>query len=363
VGTARTLASRGDTRVTLVARSDETPYTRMLIPGVAFGPLPPEAVALPLPEVDLVADTAHGVDVAARELRLASGSRLGYDALVVATGSRPRGLPPGLPGGAEARAAGLVHGLHTLADAVRLRERLAGLAAPARIAILGGGVIAAETATKLQTAGHTVTLVARSRVPGVAAFGAPVAERLAAEHRARVRTRFGRTVEAIAVVDDGVALELDGGERVAADLVLLALGTEPAAPDPWPDGVDVDGRLRAEAPDVFAAGGVAVHHDEVLGSWRIDHWEDAAAQGMHAARSVLHAFGVGEDPGVYLPRSSYLATVHGLVVSGVGAPACGRPRLDEGEELVVRHELLGRVVGVSGIGAVGTVLQWSPRLH
>ncbi|GGR17075.1 FAD-dependent oxidoreductase [Agromyces mediolanus] len=363
VGAARMLASRGDTRVTLVARSDETPSTRMLITGVAFGPLPPEAVALPLPEVEFVADTANEVELGARRVRLASGARLGYDALIVATGSRPRGLPPELPGAAEASSAGLVHGLHSLDDALRLRERLAGFAGAARIAILGGGAIAAETASTLRAQGHTVILIARSRVPGIAAFGAPVAERLAAEHSARVLTRFGRSVDAVAAADGGLVIELDRGERVVADFALLAFGTEPSGPAPWADGVHVDGRLRADAPGVFGAGGVAVHRDEVLGSWRIDHWEDAAAQGAHAAQSVLHEFGAGADPGDYRPRSSYLAMVHGLVVSGVGAPACGEARLEDGEEFVARHELGGRVVGVSGIGAVGTVVQWSPRLH
>ena len=53
----RTLASRDDVRVTLVTRTGETPYTRMLIKGIAFGPTPPEMIKLPLPQIEVIADT------------------------------------------------------------------------------------------------------------------------------------------------------------------------------------------------------------------------------------------------------------------------------------------------------------------
>ena len=54
---ARTLASRDDVRVTLVTRTGETPYTRMLIKGIAFGQTPPEMIKLPLPQIEVIADT------------------------------------------------------------------------------------------------------------------------------------------------------------------------------------------------------------------------------------------------------------------------------------------------------------------
>ena len=50
---ARTLATRDDVRVTMVTRTGETPYTRMLIKGIAFGPTPPEMIKLPLPQIEV----------------------------------------------------------------------------------------------------------------------------------------------------------------------------------------------------------------------------------------------------------------------------------------------------------------------
>ena len=359
---ARALAPREDARVTLVARTGETPYTRMLIKGVAFGPTPPEIIQLPLPDVGLIAETVTHVDVATQQVRLARGARLDDDALVVATGSAPRLLPAGALG-EGVTVSPRVSALHSLEDALRIRELLMGLRQPARVTIYGGGIIAAETASTLHADGHDVVLVARSELPGVAAFGAPVAQRLATEHRARVDTRLGRTIQHVDTTDVGVETTLDDGSQVESDLLLIALGTTPTAPAPWTGGIDVDDHLRADADHVYASGGVAVHHDETLGTWRIDHWEDAAAQGAHAAAAALHDLGLADDPGAYLPRSPYMAMVHGLMVSGVGTTAAAQAVLEDGEELVVRHEQDGAVVGVTGIDAVGTVYAWGQQLH
>lgn len=90
---ARTLATRDDVRVTMVTRTGETPYTRMLIKGIAFGPTPPEMIKLPLPQIEVIADTVLDVDTTAKRVQLTSGAQVSYDALIVATGSVPRSLP------------------------------------------------------------------------------------------------------------------------------------------------------------------------------------------------------------------------------------------------------------------------------
>lgn len=374
---ARVLAAHDqDIRVTLVGQTGETPYTRMLIKNVAFGTIHPERIRLHLPEVAFIADTALAVDAVAREVRLASGARISYDVLIIATGSQARRLPEDATDDVSARTpvsdvspgSGRVVSLHSVEDALRIRELLGGetraeAARPARVAIYGGGIIAAETASTLQADGHTVTLIARSSVPGAAAFGMPVAERLAAEHHAHVHTRFGRAVRHITVADRAVAVTLDDDSTVTADLLLLALGTIPHAPEPWHGGVSVDAELRADAPHVYAAGGVAVHRDTALGTWRIDHWEDAAAQGAHAAQQALHDLGIGDDPGTYLPRSPYLAMAYGHMIAGVGTTAGTEAHVDEGDEFVVRHDRGGVTVGVTGIDAVGTVYGSGAELH
>lgn len=167
---ARTLASRDDVRVTLVTRTGETPYTRMLIKGIAFGPTPPEMIKLPLPQIEVIADTVLKVDTSAKQVQQTSGAQVSYDALIVATGSMPRSLPADVFGGDDA-GQGRVTALHSVGDALGIRKLLTGLGRPARVAIYGGGIIAAETASSLQADGHMVTLVSRSSIPGVGEIG------------------------------------------------------------------------------------------------------------------------------------------------------------------------------------------------
>ncbi|GAA3232403.1 FAD-dependent oxidoreductase [Oerskovia jenensis] len=361
---ARALAGRGDVRTTVVGRTDEIPYSRMLVKNVAYGQAAPEMIRLPRPDGELVADTVERVDPATREVDLASGASITYDALVVATGSRPRGLDLDVPGAEQAARAGRLLTLHSLDDAVRIRGALAARGESAHVAIYGGGLIASETASTLQAQGHRVSLVARSRVPGVAGFGRPVAERVAADHEALLTTFFGRTVHRVLATPDATVVTLDDGSVLEVDLVVVALGTTPAAPAPWRDGVAVDDRLRATGHGaVYAAGGVTVHHDDHLGTWRIDHWEDSAAQGVHAAQTVLHDLDLGEDPGPYRPRSAHLAVIHGRMITGVGYTGHPGTRVVPTDGLVVLHEQEGTVVGVSGIDAVGEVYGWGSRLH
>ncbi|WP_200329045.1 FAD-dependent oxidoreductase [Leucobacter sp. L43] len=360
---ARGLAARNDVRVTLVTQTGEAPYTRMLISGVALGPTPPDLFALPLPQVEVVADTVVDVHPSARTVQLTTGARLPYDALIVATGSRPRTLPAGVMRGATTSTGSRVSTMHSLADAVRIRELLTRGGRPARVAIYGGGLIAAEAASLLHAAGHQVAVISRSHTPGVGAFGALVAERIAADHAATVHTHFGRTVQYVDLSEFGVGITLDDGTPLVADFLLVALGTIAAAPAPWTAGVDVDERLRAEPDRVYAAGGVATLHHESFDPRRIDHWEDAAAQGAHAAKAAVSELGLGEDPGSYLPRSPYMAMIHGRMVSGVGYIGGAESHLEDTDEFVVRHEAGGTVTGVTGIDAVGTVYRWGSQLH
>lgn len=360
---ARELVKHGDLSVTLVGSTGEFPYNRTLVnKGVALGLLTPELAALPVPGGQPIADSARTVDLDARIVRTASGTNLPFESLIVATGSAPRPLDPAIPGVPAALTAGRLTTLHSLADAVRVRDRLAG--GSARVVVLGGGLVAAETASLLHGAGHRVTMVTRSAVPGADAFGAVVAERLADAHRATVTTHFGHTLEALDVDGDSTVATLDDGTRLPADLVVVAHGTVPAGPAPWSDGAAVDDRLRVDGTAaVYAAGGVATHHDGP-GSWRIDHWSDAAAQGQHAARTVLFDLGLAADPGPYAPRSPYAAVVHGRVLAAAGRTGPGPDaRMVSGDPLVVVHEQDGAPVGVTTLDAGPAIAQWLPRLH
>ena len=118
----------------------------------------------------------------------------------------------------------------------------------------------------------------------------------------------------------------------------------------------VDESLRTAAAHVYAAGGVAVHDDPALGAWRIDHWSDAAAQGEHAARTLLADLGAGEQPGSYQPRAPFTATVHGAMIAGAGLTDTRTDtRIDSSEPLVVIRQHGPVPVGVLGLDAAPAV--------
>ena len=367
-GVAGLAASAAFTRaenvcVTLVTRTGEIPTIRMHIDGVAFGPTLPETIHAPLPAVAVHHDTAAHIDAAAQTVQLSSGTQLPYDTLLIATGSRPHTLDLNTPGLHDPAVARRVTTLHSLDDAEKIRERLHDAGVPARVAIYGGGFTGAEAASALRGHGHHVALISRTRIPGQTAFGSAVAARIADTHRARITNFPGRTIAALHARHDSVGITLDDTTLLSADMLIVALGTTPTGPAPFTQGVDIDDHHRSRVPRIYAAGAVATHHDDHLGTWRLDHWADAAAQGAHAAAALLHDHTGQPDHGPYRPRRSYGALIHGIAITGIGYTATGEARSVPGPDLVVEHTLNGAVVGIVAVDAVTAAHQRAEGLH
>src|SRR5581483_7404957 len=125
------------------------------------------------------------IDPRLRSATAAGGRRLAWDALVLATGARPRRLPfPAPPG---------VHTLRTLADARSLRE---ALVPGARLAVVGGGFVGAEVASTARGLGVHVTMLEALATPLERQLGRTVGRLLAGRYRAGgvdLRTRAGAT--------------------------------------------------------------------------------------------------------------------------------------------------------------------------
>ena len=303
---------------------DKAIMTGRLSPARAMAMRPPLAGATTREDcVVAVAEAPYGwsVRIPGEEIRAAG--------LVLATGSRPDRLD--VPGADAWAAAGRLSTLHSVDDALRIRE-LVDRVDGARVLVTGSGLVGAEAASLLTAAGHRVTLVARSGLPGAAAWGPEIAQRIVRLHDETVDARWSARIVAL---EDGIAV-LDDGTAVEADLVIVAHGARPRVPGGIPvftdaagtsGGVRVDDRLRvhgASAPMV-AAGAVAQHGvgDDPVVPYRIDHWDDAEAQGTHSAKALLHAVRRGEDPGPYRPRSPWSARIHGSQVAGFGHPVPG----------------------------------------
>jgi len=152
-------------------------------------------------------------------------------AVALATGSVPS--PPSIPGLAESRAWGT-------------REITSADSIPESLTILGGGVAGTEMAFAFSALGSRVTLIARGGLLGREEpfVGELVADALTNEG---VDVRRGVSPSRVERASDGsVTVELDDGETVRADELLVATGRRPAVDGLGLDAVGIDPKLPVD---------------------------------------------------------------------------------------------------------------------
>ena len=332
----------------------QAPMNRTLVnKGVLTGLLTPEQITREAPAgTELVRDEVTAIEDDGT-VRFRSGDRIRPAAVLLASGSSPRPYAAEVGGDRVGTVERLTH-LHSIEDAERVRTLLPS--SGGRVVILGAGLIGSETASLLAEA--DVTLVSRSPVPLRRQLGPVVASELLHRHDAHIRTRFGHPVTRVTGGSESVVVELEDGERLEAHVALVAHGTvarRPLLPGSRVGSIAVDGRLRTGLRDVYAAGGVAAVHSGGA-SIRVDHWEDAAAQGAHAARSIIHDLLGGPDPGDYRFTASYSSRIHGstLTAWGVAFPAGRWTHPIDGTAVAVGIHRV-RTTAVTGLDAASTV--------
>jgi len=226
-----------------------------------------------------------------------------FDHLVLATGA----FPVALPGQGRQRF------LRSYDDALALRDLLRpGL----RLAIVGAGWIGAELATAAAGLGAQVTVVEAGPTPIAAAVGTEVGAQTARWYAgAGVELRVDVAVES--VQPDGLALA--GGDWIAADEIVTAVGVRPATG--WlqdsglrlQNGVAVDAGLRASQSGVYAVGDCAAFESRRFGRrLRFEHWDVA----LHAPEVVAANILGGDE--VYDPVPYFWSEQFGRMVQYAG---------------------------------------------
>ncbi|MEU5213841.1 FAD-dependent oxidoreductase [Streptomyces sp. NPDC020742] len=372
LGTAEALRRKGyQGRLTVLGAESRLPYDRPpLSKQVLSGAWEPERTQLRTQEVldaldaeFLLGDAAVALDATARTVRTASGRTLSADAIVVATGLRPRMLP----GQEDLRG---VHVLRTLDDAAALRSALLGATGvpPAevpqlprggvprgRVVVVGNGVLGAEIAATAREMGPTVTLVGPQAAPMADQLGPQVAGVLAELHTQRgVRLLNGTAVAGLTSHQRRVSgVRLPSGETLPADVVVVAIGCTPATE--WltgsglrvEDGVVCDSYCRA-ADGIYAVGDVARwHHDTLGSSLRLENRTNAVEQTAVVAANIL-----GENR-PYTPVPYFWTDQFNAKIQVYGMPSPGAEvTVVEGSErdhrFVARYSQAGQATGVLG---------------
>ena len=293
--TAEALRERGfEGRIVLFAGEPHLPYERPpLSKDYLRGEAPPEQARVHAAgfyadhDHDLLTGTkVTDLNAAARDVTLSTGERLGYDRLLLATGSEPRRLS--VPG-AELDG---VHYLRTFADSDAIA---AALQPGARAVIAGGGWIGMEVAASARQKGLDVTIVELEDVPLSRALGREaglIYARLHREHGVQLHTGV-----AVARVEGEGRVErvvLADGRALDADLLVCGLGAIPRtvlaerAGLAVENGVLTDAGLRTSDPHVFAAGDIANAEHPFYGRrLRVAHWANALTQPEVAAKAML----------------------------------------------------------------------------
>lgn len=241
--------------------------------------------------------SALALDVAERTIALSDGTTLGYDQVLLATGSRAR------MAGIEGEELEGVVSIRTVADSDLLRAMLLDAVArrEGRVAIIGDGWIGLEVAASARRLGADVTILGRGDVPLARTLGRRLGEFYRDLQDANGVGLLANATATRLHGSDGrvTGVEVAGGAVLPADVVLIATGAVPNVgiaataglelrARELGGGIAVDATLAAGAPGVFAAGDVASvpspHYGRPV---RVDHWAVALRTGPHAARAML----------------------------------------------------------------------------
>lgn len=231
---------------------------------------------------------ANAVDPVRREVRLADGTGLSYDTLLVSTGSTPmvpRISGVDLPG---------VFTLWTAQDARRLKQ---GVARARRVVVVGAGMIGMQVINALIAMGKQVVVVELLERPAALVLD-EAASALIGQRLAQVPTElhFGERVLEIAQEKQGKLVRLSSGKEVRADAVVLSTGVRPnvelvrRSGIALGQGILVDEACRTTVEGAYAAGDVAESADAISGRGAIQAtWPNAIEQGAVAGANMAGA--------------------------------------------------------------------------
>jgi NADPH-dependent 2,4-dienoyl-CoA reductase/sulfur reductase-like enzyme len=219
-------------------------------------------------------------------------------------------------------------------------------------AVIGSSFIGLEVAASLRQRGLQVAVIGPEPVPLAKILGDEVGLFIQKLHEER-GVRFFLNTTPRSILEDRV--ELDSGQSIGARLVILGVGVSPRtslakeAGIKVDNGVIVDETLRADAPDVFAAGDVARYPVLVSGELgRIEHWVVAERQGQAVAHSIL---GIG---GAFRETPFFWSQHYDVTISYAGhAPSWDDCKIkgDLGKRnACIIYRRKGKVLAVATIG-------------
>lgn len=231
---------------------------------------------------------AMSLDPSARTAKLQGGEEVSFDKALLATGAMVNILRVE---GAENE------GIHYLrafgnSDAIRTDAEAAE-----HVVLVGGSYIGTEVAASLTAKGARCTIVMMEEVALSRTFGEDAGRWFQEQLEARgVTVLSGEELEAFEGDGRVRAVLTKSGQAIECDAVVVGAGVRPDAMLAQraglevEDGIVCDSKLCSSTAGIYAAGDCCSYESVVHGRrLRVEHWDVAMQQGMHAARNMLGA--------------------------------------------------------------------------
>jgi NADH oxidase (H2O2-forming) len=213
--------------------------------------------------IESIVDEAVTIDKESKMVTLLNGEKISYDKLVIATGSTPT-VPKWL-NGSHLENVFVIPKDKTYLDS--MKEKINGLK---RVVVVGAGFIGVEFSDELQKSGHEVFLVEKEKDILSNAFDEEIASQIAEILSSRgVKIITGNGIKKINGSSKVAGVELENGELLEADAVILSMGYKPNTELAEKSGIFVDENkfiavdeyMRTHEKDIFAVGDCAQKRD------------------------------------------------------------------------------------------------------
>jgi len=319
-----------DASIVMIAAERHPLYNRVALPRYLRGQVRREKVFMRTSEdytrqnLDIHFETwATEVDFARKVVRTNRDQEFEYNALLIATGGRPK--PPPWPGSDEVSQ---TIGFQTLDDTDAIIEKAD---TAERVLVMGGSFIGYELAEGVSFR-KKAQLTWIMRGPWFLRYvldeeGGQLCRQLGEAQG--VEFICSDEVQKFSRVNGRFLAETANGKRVEFDLLTYGVGldyyTEPVRDSPvkLDKGIVTDAKLRASAPDVYAAGDIAVFYDLMVERHnQMGTWDNAEAHGKVAARNMA---GGDED---FFDVPTYTTTMFGSTLAVMGVTPDVQPGLE-----------------------------------
>jgi NADPH-dependent 2,4-dienoyl-CoA reductase/sulfur reductase-like enzyme len=229
--------------------------------------------------------TVGKVDFRRRHLQSTSGKVIGFEQLLIATGSTVRRLK--VPGANRSE----VFYLRQMKDSQASREQIKR---GKRAVVIGAGFIGMEVASVLASHGVRTTMVFPDDRVWKRLFTPPISTFFERQFAGRgIAFMKSEKVVALTHKEHECQVLLASGNEVPTDFVVAGIGVTPAmelfhrTPLDTDDGIRVNRFLETSVPGVWAAGDIANYPDQVFRRrMRVEHWDNAVEQGKVAMRNM-----------------------------------------------------------------------------